>query len=124
MRGVVSMAAALALPLTLENGQDFPGRDLIIFLTFCVIFSTLVFQGLSLPWLIKLLKLPKFSVAAEEYELRLKLASASIVHIEENISYGSVSDSVLAQIKNKYELKINRLQKTDLPYTETCIISG
>lgn len=124
MRGVVSMAAALALPLTLENGHEFPGRDLIIFLTFCVIFSTLVFQGLSLPWLIKLLKLPKFSVAAEEYELRLKLASASIVHIEENISYDAVSDSVLAQIKNKYELKINRLQKTDLPYTETGIISG
>jgi CPA1 family monovalent cation:H+ antiporter len=124
MRGVVSMAAALALPFTINGNQPFPSRDLIIFLTFCVIIITLVFQGLTLPLLIKWLKLPKFSVAAEEYEVRLKLASASIVHIEENISYGSVSDNVLAQIKNKYEIKINRLQKTDLAVNENGVHTG
>src|SRR5882724_6777181 len=53
MRGVVSLAAALALPLTVEGGAPFPGRDLILFLTFCVIFATLVLQGLSLPFLIR-----------------------------------------------------------------------
>ena len=49
MRGVVSMAAALALPLTLPNGNVFPHRDLIIYLTFCVILSTLVRLGLTYP---------------------------------------------------------------------------
>jgi len=53
MRGIVSLAAALALPVTLANGQPFPQRDLIIFLTFIVIAVTLVVQGLSLPPLIR-----------------------------------------------------------------------
>src|SRR5215207_5492610 len=53
MRGSVSLAAALSLPLTTQGGDPFPGRDLIIFLTFCVILVTLVAQGLSLPYLIR-----------------------------------------------------------------------
>ncbi len=57
MRGVVSLAAALALPLTVENGDPFPGRSLLLFLTFSVILATLVGQGLSLPWLIRRLGL-------------------------------------------------------------------
>ncbi|SEI37731.1 sodium/proton antiporter, CPA1 family [Dyadobacter koreensis] len=52
MRGVVSLAAALAIPITLENGSDFPQRNLILFITFVVIFLTLVLQGLTLPVLI------------------------------------------------------------------------
>ncbi len=57
MRGVVALAAANALPETLENGAPFPERNLILFLTFCVIFVTLVVQGLTLPSLIKRLGL-------------------------------------------------------------------
>jgi len=57
MRGVVSLAAALALPLTLPDGSPFPDRDLLIFLTVCVILVTLVGQGLTLPWLLKALRL-------------------------------------------------------------------
>ncbi len=53
MRGVVSLAAALALPLKVDGGAPFPERDLVIFLTFCVILATLVGQGLTLPWLIR-----------------------------------------------------------------------
>ena len=53
MRGVVSLAAALALPLKVDSGAPFPERDLVIFLTFSVILATLVGQGLSLPWLIR-----------------------------------------------------------------------
>ncbi len=55
IRGVVSLAVALALPLTLPNGQEFPHRDLILFASFGVIFVTLVGIGLTLPWLVKLL---------------------------------------------------------------------
>ncbi|MEO8473966.1 MAG: Na+/H+ antiporter [Chryseolinea sp.] len=53
MRGVVSLAAALAIPITLNNGTDFPQRNLTLFITFTVILLTLVVQGLTLPWFIK-----------------------------------------------------------------------
>ena len=53
MRGVVSLAAALAIPVTQENGSAFPYRDLILFITFVAILLTLVLQGLTLPYLIK-----------------------------------------------------------------------
>lgn len=53
MRGVVSLAAALAIPISLENGEDFPHRNLILFITFVVILLTLVLQGLTLPYIIR-----------------------------------------------------------------------
>jgi len=53
MRGVVSLAAAFAIPEVLEDGRPFPGRDLVLYLTFCVVLGTLVLQGLTLPWLIR-----------------------------------------------------------------------
>jgi len=113
MRGVVSMAAALALPLTLNDNSPFPYRNLIIYLTFCVIVSTLVLLGFTLPWIIRKLKLPKYSIAVEEYEIRNYVATETISHIEENLSL--INDTLLNNIKSKYEVKYNRLQKTDLP---------
>lgn len=52
MRGVVSLAAAFAIPLTVESGAPFPGRDMILFITFAVVVGTLLLHGLTLPWLI------------------------------------------------------------------------
>ena len=57
MRGGVSLAAALAIPLTIDSGDPFPGRSLVLFLTFAVIFGSLVIQGLTLPAVIRLLHL-------------------------------------------------------------------
>ena len=113
MRGVVSMAAALALPLTLDDGTPFPHRNLIIYLTFCVIFSTLVLLGFTLPWVIRKLKLEPHSIIAEEYEVRTEVVKRAINHIEEN--FALAPDELLNNIKSKYEVKFNRLQKTDLP---------
>jgi Na+/H+ antiporter len=113
MRGVVSMAAALALPLTLADGSPFPHRHLVIFLTFCVIVSTLIILGLTLPWVIRKLKIPRYSIAAEEYEVRNLVATEMITHIEEHLSL--MPDALLNNIKSKYEVKYNRLQKTELP---------
>ncbi|MES2429993.1 MAG: Na+/H+ antiporter [Bacteroidota bacterium] len=113
MRGVVSMAAAMAIPLTFADGTPFPQRNLIIYLAFCVILSTLVLLGLTLPWIIKKLKIEPYSMAAEEYEVRTQVVAETISHIEENFSL--VQAEVLHNIKSKYEVKYNRLQKTDLP---------
>jgi CPA1 family monovalent cation:H+ antiporter len=113
MRGVVSMAAALAIPLTLADGSAFPHRNLIIYLTFCVILSTLIFLGLTLPWIIKKMKMQPYSIFAEEYEVRNIIVSETIAHIEEN--YSLLQDELLNNIKSKYEVKFNRLQKTELP---------
>ena len=113
MRGVVSMAAALALPLVLPDGAVFPHRNLIIYITFCVILITLVLLGFTLPWIIKKLKINPYSIAAEEYEVRSRVVSNTISHIEENLSL--LNAELLNNIKSKYEIKYNRLQKTDLP---------
>ncbi|MFD7433464.1 Na+/H+ antiporter [Streptomyces sp. NPDC059861] len=65
MRGVVSLAIAFSIPQVMEGGEPFPGRNLILFLTFTTVIGTLVLQGLSLPPLIRLLKLPGRDVQAE-----------------------------------------------------------
>lgn len=84
MRGVVSLAAALALPLTLPDGSPFPERNLLIFLTFAVILATLVGQGLSLPLLIHKLRVAADGGAAhEEGHLRMAAAEAAVARIEE-----------------------------------------
>jgi CPA1 family monovalent cation:H+ antiporter len=113
MRGVVSMAAALAIPLTLKSGEAFPHRSLIIYLVFCVIVSTLVLLGLTLPWVIKRMKMQPYSIYAEEYAVRSNIVSHTIAHIEDN--YSLLQDELLNNIKSKYEVKFNRLQKTELP---------
>jgi CPA1 family monovalent cation:H+ antiporter len=85
MRGVVSLAAALALPQVLENGSPFWERNLIIFLTFCVIFVTLVLQGITLPPLIRALKLAGTAGPnCEELEARRIVLEAAVSHLEES----------------------------------------
>ncbi|MFJ5775822.1 Na+/H+ antiporter [Streptomyces sp. NPDC093094] len=65
MRGVVSLAIAFSIPVTMEGDEPFPGRNLILFLTFTTVIATLVIQGLTLPPLIRLLQLPGRDVQAE-----------------------------------------------------------
>src|ERR1700676_4730824 len=113
MRGVVLMAAALCIPLVLPGGALFPHRNLIIYITFCVILTTLILLGFSLPWVIKKLKIEPYSIAAEEYQIRTKMVNNTIRHIEENLSL--LNAELLKNIKSKYEIKYNRLQRTDLP---------
>jgi monovalent cation/hydrogen antiporter len=84
MRGVVALAAAISLPETLADGSAFPQRNLILFLTFCVIFVTLVLQGLTLPPLIRLLGLASAGGDnREEDEARRIIASSALAHLEE-----------------------------------------
>ncbi|MDX2195327.1 MAG: Na+/H+ antiporter [Cytophagales bacterium] len=114
MRGVVSIAAAMAIPLTLASGTVFPNRDIILFLTFSVVIFTLVFQGLTLPWVIKWLNVKPYSSVEEENIIRRRVASAAIVYIEENLSMGELTEDILARIKTKYELRIDKLSQTEI----------
>jgi CPA1 family monovalent cation:H+ antiporter len=84
MRGIVSLAAALALPMTLADGKSpFPARDLILFITFCVILFTLVVQGLTLPGLIRLLGMRQENAEAHEEALaRREVAHAALARLE------------------------------------------
>ncbi|MER6168511.1 Na+/H+ antiporter [Streptomyces violaceorubidus] len=65
MRGVVSLAIAFSIPLTVHGGEPFPERNLVLFLTFTTVIGTLVVQGVSLPPLIRLLKFPAHDLQAE-----------------------------------------------------------
>jgi len=84
MRGVIALAAALSLPERLANGDPFPQRSLIIFLTFIVIFVTLVLQGLTLPWVIRKLGLAQAAGPnCEEREARRIIAQTVLDRIQE-----------------------------------------
>ncbi|MFJ6441551.1 Na+/H+ antiporter [Streptomyces sp. NPDC091649] len=76
MRGVASVALALAIPLETDDGQPFPGRDEIIFVAFSVIMATLVFQGLTLPWLVRKLRVRADTAAEEALERDLAVRAA------------------------------------------------
>src|SRR3712207_7266764 len=82
MRGVISLAAALALPTTIEGGSPFPGRDLILFLTFAVILATLVLQGFTLGPLIGALRLRSDDEAGKLVELQARLDDAARAALE------------------------------------------
>jgi CPA1 family monovalent cation:H+ antiporter len=111
LRGVVSLAAAMALPLNLENGKPFPERDLILFVTCFVIFSTLVLQGLALPLLIKFLKLEAdTSVEEEELHARLMAAKAALEYIDDLYMNTEVSRDLLDWLKVKYKTRIREIK--------------
>lgn len=113
MRGIVSLAAALAIPLMVTETKPFPNRDMVIFLTFCVIFVTLVLQGMTLRKLISWLGVKSDDQhVREEERVRVQLASFLIEHIEENYSLG-MSEEVLSQIKSKYEIRIQRIRREE-----------
>lgn len=84
MRGVIALAAAMSLPQTIADGSPFPHRNLIVFLTFCVILVTLVFQGLTLPPLIRILGVAEPSgPKCEEQEARRLVLQAAHARLEE-----------------------------------------
>ena len=112
MRGVVSLAAALALPLTLRDGTPpFPGRDLILFLTFVVILATLVLQGLSLPPLIRWLGIQDDrSMEREEREARLKANQAALTRLNEIAERDAAKDDALQRLRVEYEDHIRQVE--------------
>jgi len=126
MRGVVSLASALSVPLMLGNGQLFPERNLILFITFTVIFVTLVVQGLSLPFLIRFLKMEERDdmIPAEEQEaaIKLRLMQAALKRLNEEHS-GAVSENELVefhkqQLESDISIFVHKLESLECDATE------
>jgi CPA1 family monovalent cation:H+ antiporter len=112
MRGIVSLAAALALPLTTAAGAPFPFRAEIILITFAVIFSTLVLQGLSLPPLIRVLNLrEELTLEHEEMQAREHAATAALVRLDEVASEGWPIPEHLDQMRAHYGDRVQRYAK-------------
>jgi Na+/H+ antiporter len=105
MRGAVSLAAALALP------EDFPMRDLILFLTFAVILATLVLQGLTLPTLIRRLRLTGDG-AEEQEELKARMAAtkAALDRLDELAGEDWTRDDTVARLHGLFEFRRRRLK--------------
>jgi CPA1 family monovalent cation:H+ antiporter len=112
MRGVLALAAAFSLPEKLNSGAPFPHRNMIIFLTFSVIFATLVLQGLSMPFLIRKLGLSKgFSHASElEFGRRYMVEKALEAVAEMRLSWGGRDLAVLKNVEQIYQSRLLSLE--------------
>ncbi|MGN6416463.1 MAG: Na+/H+ antiporter [Pseudobacter sp.] len=121
MRGVVSLASALSIPLLLDNKDPFPYRSLILCITFIVILVTLVLQGLTLPWVIRLVGLDKVEPAVSEQEQEAKihqhLLNAAIDLLEsqytELMKQQPMLQSLHKQLSNDLQLTRNFLEAED-----------
>lgn len=109
MRGAVSLAAALAIPLATSAGEPFPQRNLIVFLTFCVILATLVLQGLSLPALIKFLDVRGDGIdEREELKARLRVAEAAVARVDELAAHEWVREDTASRMRGLYDYRRRR----------------
>lgn len=116
LRGADSLVIALALPLTIHGGAPFPSRDLIIFVTFGVIFMTLVVQGISLAPLVRKLGLKSDGAEAkEERSVRVAMANAALERLDEIAGEGKVPADVVAKMRLEYEHRRTMAKRTHLP---------
>jgi CPA1 family monovalent cation:H+ antiporter len=107
MRGIVSLAAALALPVEVESGEPFPYRDLLIFLTFVLISVTLVVQGLTLTSLIRWLKLGTDPGAHEEHmRARVALGKAALAAIDHVAAAEKMPRDLVARVRAEFDDRI------------------
>ncbi|MET0453284.1 MAG: Na+/H+ antiporter [Mycobacterium sp.] len=109
MRGAVSLAVALALPMSIADGSDFPHRDLILFLTFAVIFVTLVMQGLTLPTLIRRLGVgDEEPEGDEEIRARMMASKAAIAQIDALDGEDWTREDTVQRMRGLYEYRAQR----------------
>lgn len=121
MRGVVSLAAALAIPITIGANTPFPHRNLILFITFIVILLTLLIQGLTLPYLIRRSNLYSHNGEAKEEELKKKLKALLVAEtvrlLKEARDNGLSEDPHLQRMLTQWEHKLSQAEHMHL--TET-----
>jgi monovalent cation/hydrogen antiporter len=112
MRGAVSLAAALALPLETDAGTPLPDRDLILFITFALILVTIVGQGLTLPWLIRRLGVQEDGTdeAHEEIRARLVAAEAALRSLDAVEAEGWAREDTLERMRGLYRFRQRRFK--------------
>jgi monovalent cation/hydrogen antiporter len=114
LRGAVSLAAALALPLETDAGAPFPDRDLILFVTFALILVTIVGQGLTLPALIRRLGVEGDAAEeqAEEVRARLMASKAALARLDEiEADEGvTIKEGTLQRVRAMYEFRRRRFK--------------
>ncbi len=110
MRGVLSLAAAVSLPYTLPDGRLFPQRSMIIYLAFCLIFATLVLQGLTMPTLIRILGLAgERSLHDEEQETRRVLLREAIAYLSRKRAKKKGESALLSGLIALYQRRLDTL---------------
>jgi CPA1 family monovalent cation:H+ antiporter len=120
MRGPVSLAAAFALPLATEAGAAFPARALILFLAFAVIFGTLVVQGLTLGFLIRLLRVEDDgAVEREEHFARVEAATAAIAVIDRLAETSGMAGDMLVELRLHYAGRLGQPGRQKAEEAET-----
>jgi Na+/H+ antiporter len=116
VRGIVSLAAALAIPLTMDSGRPFPNRDLILFLTFVVILVTLVGQGLMLPAVIRLLGLANagdqelHADRTEELVARRHAIEAAIKRLDQLAMERGLPDDVVRPLRVEHQNRLSHFE--------------
>src|SRR5262245_62668564 len=111
MRGGVTLAAALAIPLETDAGASFPDRPLVIFLAFSIVLSTLLIQGLSLPAFVHLLKLERDDDVdeREDAKARIHAVDAGLARLEELVDEDWVRDETAERMRGLYSFRRYRL---------------
>jgi CPA1 family monovalent cation:H+ antiporter len=115
VRGIVSLAAALAIPFATANGQAFPDRDLILFMTFSVILVTLVGQGLALPFVIRALGLAhagrreRRGARIDERATKRQAIEAALARLDEFATERRLPESVVAPIRAQHRVRLRHI---------------
>jgi Na+/H+ antiporter len=116
VRGIVSLAAALAIPLTTDDGMPFPHRDLVLILTFVVVLVTLVAQGLSLPWVVRALGLAnagrreRIEERAEEFQTRQKAIEEAVRRLDALGVESQVPEVIVARLRAQLRNRLTQVQ--------------
>jgi Na+/H+ antiporter len=122
MRGVVSLAAALSIPIALKTGEAFPNRDMILFITFTVILVTLVLQGSTLPALIKWIDLPDpdltISFEQQRQLVRKKISQLSLKILDEEFADHLTENNMIKSLHLKYTTNFEVLKDWENPDNE------
>jgi CPA1 family monovalent cation:H+ antiporter len=124
MRGVVSLATALSIPVLMNDGTAFPFRSLIIFITFVVIFITLVFQGLTLPLIIKTNEnweswMQSFPSHEQQAGIQIRLDTAAINMLDNKYEEEMQHNNLVRDFKEHLE-NDSKMHEKHLSSLEVC----
>jgi len=125
MRGIVSLAAALSVPLSLPSGADFPFRHLLIFLTYVVILATLVIPAITLPWLMRQLGIKDGGETRhDETVARLALSRAVLKELNTLKKSSALSEELLENTELLFSKRVRALEDNHRPRAAAALVAN